>query len=285
MNFKKLEVSKKTEDLSKLIRTLKLKDTLDDILGVMIFLGIAWFSMELLVNLVSLYVPNFQGILETVDNITYVVAVVAIILNGLLGYARFNIIKKVKDFLELANEAFHETAKLGDIPQWELLIHNHPVKRFIEINSRTARIGFQYTQMKLRRLRNSVVFIGALLAIMAIIKLEDFDLLLSLGLSNESASLGNSQIIIDFGLILLPTAFLLVLSAYFQLKATLDAILWRNDLYAHYAEREKQEMKGKGVEFDEIRVREELCRFFKVDSVHHIPALVHFPSKETRESK
>lgn len=255
----------------------KLKFVLDEIrenvIPVIVFLGISWAVMEILVNIANIFLPEVPRVVDIINVIAYWMSVVSIAGIALFGYLRYRLLSKIGVFLNLSLERFIEQFNpINEV--WQKAADKHPVKQFIDWNDRTYQLGMTYLQEKRTNLVVAVSFISFVLSTMALFNLDDFYLLMHWFISTEGAEIPNSHtFLIDLGLVIPPIAGLLGLSFFAQVQSYLNDIKWKKNFYYHYAERAAKNATSDN-EFDPLQAKAELCKFYGVPSVHDIHKLV-----------
>lgn len=253
-------------------------EIMENVIPVIIFLGISWAVMVIVVNIANIFLPEVPLVVDIINIIAYWMAVVSIAGIALFGYLRHRLFSKVGVFLNLSLERFIEQFKpINEV--WVEAANKHPVKQFIDWNDRTYQRGFHYVLEKRTNLVVAVSFISLVLSTMALFNLDDFDFLLNFMVVDATTAAGGyttsetHSFIIDLGLVIPPIAGLLGLSFFAQVKSYLNDLKWKRNLYYHYAERAAKNSTSDNP-FDPLQAKAELCRFYGVPSVHDIHKLV-----------
>lgn len=239
----------------------------ENVIPVIIFLGIAWAVMEILANIANIFIPNTPTIVDNLNNAAYIISTISIALVAIFGWLRYSLVSKIERFLVQSSEIFIEAFKpINEV--WQKAADKHPVKQFIDWNNLTAKDHLAHIKENQTNLIVAVSFISLVLVLMSLLSIDDLDFLMHLIIEDEPEQ---HTFLIDFGLVLLPMAGLLVISAFAQVKSYLDTLKWKKNLYYHYADRAA---KNNPEDFDPIQAKQELCKFFAVGSVHQIHELV-----------
>lgn len=239
----------------------------ENVIPVIIFLGIAWAVMEILANIANIFIPNTPTIVDNLNNVAYIVSAISISLIAIFGWLRYSLVSKISIFLSKSSDTFNSIFKpINEV--WEKAAAKHPVKQFIDWNELTVQSHLSHFKENQTNLIFAVSFISFVLVLMALFHADDWDFLMHFMIEDEPIQ---HTFLIDFGLVLLPMAGLLVISAFAQVKSFLDTLKWKKNLYYHYAERAA---KNNPEDFDPIQAKQELCKFFAVGSVHQIHEMV-----------
>lgn len=250
-------------------------EIVENVIPVIVFLGISWAVMEIVVNITNIFLPEVPRVVDIINIIAYWMAVVSIAGIALFGYLRHRLFSKVGVFLNLSLERFIEQFKpINEV--WVEAANKHPIKQFIDWNDRTYQQGFHYLLEKRTNLVVAISFISLVLSTMALFNLDDFDFLLNfmvVDATDGNATSETRSFIIDLGLVIPPIAGLLGLSFFAQVKSYWNDLKWKKNLYYHYAERAAKNSTSDNP-FDPLQAKAELCKFYGVGSVHDIHKLV-----------